>query len=99
MKHSLAPRTRKYVKAYGFLSFTRNLSSKYWKKLINTATKTGLDVSNTVLKKIIIKTAEETGELIGSKVADKVLPKPVLELKHVEGIFILQGKDKKYKMI
>ena len=30
-RYSIEPRTRKYVKGYGFLSLTRNLSDKYGK--------------------------------------------------------------------
>ena len=36
-RHSIEPRTRKYVEGYGFLSFVR----KYEKQLLNT----GLDAS------------------------------------------------------
>ena len=43
LRHSLEPKTRKYVKGYGFLSFTRNLSNKYGKQLSDAATKIGLD--------------------------------------------------------
>ena len=32
-RYSVEPRTRKYVKGYGFLSFARNLSNKYGKEL------------------------------------------------------------------
>ena len=42
MRYSIKPRTRKYVKGYGFLSFSRNQSEKYGKKLLDTATNTGL---------------------------------------------------------
>ena len=55
----------KYVKGYGFLSFTRNLSYKYGKKLLNTVTNTGRDAAKTASKKVVHKTAEATGELIG----------------------------------
>ena len=34
---------RKYVKGYGFLSFARNISSKYRKQLLNMVTKTRPD--------------------------------------------------------
>ena len=30
-RYSIEPRTREYVKGYGFLSFTRNLPNKYGK--------------------------------------------------------------------
>ena len=43
MKYSSDPRFRKYVKGYGFFSFAKKFGNKYGKKLINTATKTGID--------------------------------------------------------
>ena len=42
-RYSIEPRTGKYVKEYGFLSLARNLSIKYGKRLLGTATKTRLD--------------------------------------------------------
>ena len=44
-RHSIEPRFRKYVKGYGFLSFAKNFGNKYGKKLIDTATKTGIDAA------------------------------------------------------
>ena len=49
--NSIEPRTRKYVKRYGFLSFARNLSNKYGKQLLETATKPGLNALKTAFKK------------------------------------------------
>ena len=44
----IGPRIREFVEEYTFLSFTRNLCSIYGKKkLLDTATKTGLDVEKT----------------------------------------------------
>ena len=43
MRYSIEPGFRKYVKGYGFLSFARNFGNKYGKKLMDTATKTGMD--------------------------------------------------------
>ena len=57
-RYSAEPRTRKYVKGYGFLSFTRNLSNKYAKQLLDTATKTGLDALKTASEKVVHKTTE-----------------------------------------
>ena len=51
MKYSAEPRIRKYVKGYGFLSFARTFGDKYSKKLIDTATKTGIDAAKTASKK------------------------------------------------
>ena len=43
IRYSIEPKTKKYIKVHGFLSFAKNLSNKYGKKLLDTATKTGKD--------------------------------------------------------
>ena len=50
MRCSLEPNYRKYVKGYGFLSFARKFGDKYGKKLMDTATKTGIDAAKLLLK-------------------------------------------------
>ena len=45
---------------------------KFGDKLMNTATKTGIDATKTASKRIVQKTAEATGDLIGNKIADKI---------------------------
>ena len=50
MRYSTEPKFRKKVKGYGFLSFARNFGGKYGKKLMDTATKTGVDAAKTVSK-------------------------------------------------
>ena len=55
MRYSIEPRFRKYVKGYGFLSFARNFGNKYGKKLIDTATKTGMDAAKLLLKEVYKK--------------------------------------------
>ena len=72
MRYSLEPSYRKYVKGYGFLSFARKVGDIYGKKLMDTATKTGIDAAKTASKRVIQKTAEATGDLIGNKKADKI---------------------------
>ena len=42
------------------------------KKIIDTATKTGIDAAKTAPKRVVQKTAEATGDLIGNKIADKI---------------------------
>ena len=42
------------------------------KKLMDTATKTGIDAAKTASKRVVQKTAEATGDLIGNKIADKI---------------------------
>ena len=45
MRYSAESKYRKYVKGYGFLSFARQFVDKYGKKLIDNATKTGIDAA------------------------------------------------------
>ena len=55
MRYSIEPKFRKYVKGYGFLSFTKKCGNKYGKKLMDTATKTGIDAAKTTSKRIVSK--------------------------------------------
>ena len=50
MRYLTEPKFRKYVKGYSFLSFERRFCDKYGKKLMDTATKTGIDAAKTALK-------------------------------------------------
>ena len=72
MRYSTEPKYRKYVKGYGFSSFARKFGDKYGKKLMDTATKTGMDVAKTASKRVVLKTAEATSDLIRNKIADKI---------------------------
>ena len=72
MRYSTQPKFRKYIKGYGFLSFARRFGEQYGKKLMDAATKTGIDAAKTALKRVAQKTSELIGDLIGNKVADKI---------------------------
>ena len=72
MRYSTEPKYRKYVKGYGFLSFSKKIDDKYGKKLMDTATKTEINAAKTASKWVVQKTAEATGHLIGNKTADKI---------------------------
>ena len=76
IRYLIEPRDRIYVKAYGFLSFAKNvsksLSNKYVQKILDSAEEYTTDVIITASKRAIQKTADVTGDLIGNKVADKV---------------------------
>ena len=61
MTYSTEPKYRKYVKGYGFLSFARKFRDKNGKKLMDTATKTGIEAANTASKPALQKTAEAAG--------------------------------------
>ena len=72
MRYSTEPKFRKYVIGFDFLSFARRFGDKYDKKLMDAATKTGMDAAKTASKRVVQKTAEATGDLIGNKIADKI---------------------------
>ena len=83
MSYSIQPRERRYVKGYGFLSFTgnigkhaaktaKNMSNKYSQKLVDSAKKSATDAIKTASKRAITKTYEATGDVIGNKIADKI---------------------------
>ena len=71
-RYSIEPRDRVYVKGYGFMSFTRSISNKYGKKLVDTAKKSATDAIKTASKRAMQKTAEATGDMVGNKIADKI---------------------------
>ena len=54
------------------MSFERTFGDRYGKKLMDTATKTGIDAARTASKRVVKKTAEATVDLIGNKIADKI---------------------------
>ena len=64
MLYSIEPRERRYVKEYGFLSFTKNIG--------DTARKSATDAIKTASKRAIQKAAETTGDLVGNKIADRI---------------------------
>ena len=92
MRYSTEPSFRKYGKGYGFLSFAEKISKKYDKKLMDAATKTGIDAAKTVSKILVQKTVEATGDLIGNEIADKITsickPKEKEKTKEIEEIYI-----------
>ena len=75
MRYSIEPKDRIYGKGYGFLSFTKNMSThvshKQSQKILDTAKKSTTDAIKTTSKRAIQKTAEATGDLVGNKIGDK----------------------------
>ena len=55
MRYSTERKYRKYVKGYGFLSFVRKFGDKYGKKLMDTATKIGIDATRTASRRLVQK--------------------------------------------
>ena len=76
LRYSIEPRGRIYVKGYGCLSFAKNmgknLTNKYFQKLLDSAKKSTTDAIKITSKRAIQKTAEATGDLIVNKIADKI---------------------------
>ena len=72
MRYSAEPRFIKYVKGYGFLSFSKKFRDEYGKKLMDTAAKTGIDAAKTPSKRVFQNTAGATRDLIGNKISDKI---------------------------
>ena len=104
MRYSIEPRFRKYVKVMVFLSFAKNFGNKYGKKLMDAATKSGIDAAKTTSKRTVEKTAEAAGDLIENKIADKItsMGKPKknnTETKNQKKFIFHQKKDKKLLMI
>ena len=48
------------LKGYGLLSFAKKFGNKYGKKIIDTATKTGIDAAKTTSKRVVQKTPDAT---------------------------------------
>ena len=74
MRYSTEPRERRFVKGYSFLSFARNVSNKYGKKLMNTAIKTGTNFNSKYDKKLTdtaIKTGKDFATIAGKKIVYK----------------------------
>ena len=57
MRYLTEPKFRKYVKGYCFLYFARKFGDKYGKKVMDTATKTGIDAAKTASERVVQKTA------------------------------------------
>ena len=54
------------------MSFARKYFNKYGKKLIDTATKTGINAAEAASQRAVLKAAEATRDLTGNKIADKI---------------------------
>ena len=87
MRYSLEPHYRRYVQGQGFMSFARNIGSKYGKKIfdvsksmkkkygkeiLDNSLSAGKDFAKIAGKKVLDKSAKATGDLIGNKIADRI---------------------------
>ena len=72
MRNSTKRKYRQYVDGYDSFSLATKFWDKYGEKLMDTATKIGIDAAKTASKRVVQKTAEATGDLTGNKIADKI---------------------------
>ena len=78
MRYATERKGRKYVRGYGFLSFTKNLAkSAAAKKARDALLKQGTQAATTAAKRAVNKAAEATGDLVGQKIADKIVKRAV----------------------
>ena len=66
------------------MSFARKFGDKYVKKLMDTATKTGIDAAKTASKRVVEKAAEITGDWIVNKTADQIISLGITKSKEKE---------------
>ena len=79
------------------MSFARRFGEKYGKKLVDTATKTGIDATKTAKKRVDQKTAKATGDLTENKIADKITSIGKLKQKNKQNRRNLHTTRKKTK--
>ena len=89
------------LKIMVFCHLLKNLVIKMVEKVMDTATKTGIDTAKTASKRVLQKTAEATGDLIRNKLADEItlIGKPKeKETKKQKKFIFHQKKDNKLMM-
>ena len=80
------------------MSFARNISNKYWKKILDTAAKTRQDEGKSASKEVVYKITKAKGELIRDENTQKIVKrKPVIDenSRNVEKIIISPEKREK----
>ena len=86
------------LKVMAFCHLQENLVINMVKKLMDTATKTGIEAAKTASKTVVLKTAEVTGDLIGNKIADKITSTGKAKEKKTKQKFTFHQK-KYYKLL
>ena len=60
------------LKGMAFCHLKKKIGNKYGKKIMDIATKTGINAAKIASKQVVQKTTETTGDLIGNNIADKI---------------------------
>ena len=74
MRYSLETSYRKYVQGQGFMSFAKNMGSKYGKKLFDKSIDVSKNMSNKYGRKLLVKSMD-AGRCFAKKAGKKVLDK------------------------
>ena len=72
------------LKDTAFCHFQENLVINMLKKLMDTATKTGIDAAKAAFKRVVEKAAETTGDLIVNETADQITSLGITKSKEKE---------------
>ena len=92
MRYSTSQDLENTSKDTAFCCLQENLVINMVKKIMDTATKKGIDAAKTASKGVIKKTVEATEDLIGNKIAAKITsigkPKEKEKKKKAEEIYI-----------
>ena len=74
MRYSLEPSYRKYVHGHGFMSFAKNIGSKYGRKIFDKSIDVGKSMKTKYVKKILDKSIDagkDFAKIAGKKVLTK----------------------------
>ena len=74
MRYSLEPRYRRYVQGQGFMSFARNIGSKYGRKIFDKSIDVGKSMKKKYGKKILdnsLSAGKDFAKIAGKKVLTK----------------------------
>ena len=74
MRYSLEPHYRRYVQGQGYMSFARNIGSKYGKKIFDKNLDVGKSMKKNMVKKILdnsLSAGKDFAKIAGKKVLTK----------------------------
>ena len=88
MRYQTELKYRSYIPGYGFLSFARKFGDKYGKKLMNTATKTGINAAKKFGDKYgknLMDTAKKQGTNFAKTAGKKIVQKSAEDTRDLIG--------------
>ena len=86
------------LKVIVFCHLQKKFGNKYGQKLMDTASKTGIDAAKAASKRVVRKSAKSTGDVIGNNLSDKITsigkPKEKEQKKQKKFIFHQKKENK-----